>query len=278
MTRKQSNSYQIEYYYRPGRYWSHAELKKYHVELKSIAQDCFKQIPRYQCLTGKRNELSRNVITIARNHAGEAVGFCAAIILQVNERMQVLHLGLTCIKKKARRQGLTHSLTAKLIMRFLFRKSMLKPIWVTNVACVLSSLGNIALHFEKIYPSPYTKAPSVQHVKIAKAIDRHYRDPIAINMDAVFDEDNFVFRDSVDNTVFQKSDKDTRYFHRNLDLTQYYLKRLNFKNGDEVIQVGQVSVFSYPKYLIRMTYLMLIGFTLPPPIRRLKTNLFSRKP
>ncbi len=275
-TKTQSRSCKIDFFYRPGRYWTGLELKTVHQELESIAKDCFRQTPRYQCLTGKRTEFNRNVITIARDKAGEAIGFCSAVILEVNG-MKILHLGLTCVKKKARRTGLTHSLSCKLIMNYLLRTSKFKPIWVTNVACVLSSLGNVALHFENIYPSPYTQTPSVQHLSIARAIDRYHRSPIAINTTAVFDEENFVFRGSVDHTVFQKSEKDTRYFHRDIDLTQFYLKRLNFKTGDEVIQVGRVSLFSYPKYLVRMAALFLKKFT-PPPFEHLKTNLFSRKP
>lgn len=266
----------IEYFYRPGRYWTDQQLNYYHQELEEIAGDCFRQIPRYQSLTGSRSEFERNVITIARNREGEAIGFCSAVILDVDGYKNILHLGLTCVKKKARSMGLTHSLTSKLLMNYLIRTSPFNNIWITNVACVLSSLGNIALHFEDVFPSPSQTHPTPDHINIARAVDEKYRDPIAINADAHFDRKHFIFRGSVDHTVFQKSAKDTRYHHRNSDLTQFYLKLLNFKHGDEVIQVGRISILSYPKYIIKMTFFNVLKAT-AVPIRRVKTAVFSRK-
>lgn len=274
---KKPRTCKIDFFFRPGQTWSTDQLNHYCDELEDIAEDCFRQVPRYQCLCRSRTELERNVITIARDGHGKAVGFCSAVILDIDGYRNVLHLGLTCVKKEARSLGLTHLLTSKLLMNYLIRTSLFRPVWITNVACVLSSLGNIALHFENVFPSPFGKStPSADHIRIAIGLDRLYRSPIAINEASVFDKKHFVFRGSVDNTVFKKSARDIRYHHRNADLTQFYLKRLNFKNGDEVVQVGQISLFSYPKYLIKMTYIGIVKLT-TAPIQRLKTNLFSRK-
>lgn len=274
---RKKTAYTIQFFHRPGRCWSDDELARFNRELNDIAADCFRQVPRYQCLTGNREELKRNVITIARDNRGDAVGFCSAVILEVDGYENILHLGLTCIKKSARSMGLTHRLTSKLVMLYLFKTSFFKAIWITNVACVLSSLGNIALHFENVFPSPFGKAdPSPDHLRIAKAIDEQFRGPVAINPDSVFDERHFVFRGSVDKTVFQKSAKDTRYYHRNPNLTHFYKKRMNFKNGDEVVQVAKIGVFSYPKYKLKKSVMGIIASS-THPIRRMKTAFFSRK-
>lgn len=266
----------VDYFYRPGTTCDDAQLKTLQGELEDIASDCFRQIPVYQCLTGTREELSRTVITIARDENGKALGFCSAVILTVDGHKDILHLGLTCVKNEARRLGLTHLLTSKLLTKYLIKKSPLKKIWITNVACVLSSLGNVALYFENVYPSPFGKSsPSPIHQSIADAIDKNYRDPIAINSDATLDTENFVFRGSVDNTVFQKSAKDTRYYHRNSALTDYYINRLNFKNGDEVLQIGQIGLMSMPKYYAKTTALKLLKTT-QVPLQRLKTALFRQ--
>ncbi|MFH1152990.1 MAG: hypothetical protein V1793_04155 [Pseudomonadota bacterium] len=267
----------IEFFFRPGTWWTDEQLRGYTGELEEIAGDCFMEVPRYQCLTGDRKELSRNVITIARDHANRAIAFCSAVILEVDGFQNILHLGLTCVRKEARGMSLTHRLTSRLIMGYLLRTSILKKIWVTNVACVISSLGNVAMHFENVYPSLYGKTqPSSQHLDIARSVDLQFRIPIAINQDAVFEPETFVFRGSVDGTVFQKSQKDSRYFHRDSDLTFYYSSLMNFKKGDEVLQVGQVGLLSYPKYKLKM-FLSGIRRFIPMPAPFKKGKPLSRK-
>jgi hypothetical protein len=250
---------EIEFLLRPGAWWTDSELDRYHRELEEIAGDCFLEIPRYQCLSGDREELKRNVITIARDSGKRAVAFCSAVILDVEGFPNVLHLGLTCVRKDSRGKGLTHRLTSRLIMGYLARTSLFRKIWITNVACVISSLGNVALHFENIYPSLYGKSrPGKQHLVIARAVDTIHRAPIAIGPDAVFEPETFVFRGSVNGTVFQKSLKDSRYHHRDPDLTLYYADLMNFKKGDEVLQVGQVGqvgLLSYPRYRVKLLVL-----------------------
>nr|NJM03095.1 hypothetical protein [Desulfobacula sp.] len=59
--------FRIEYLYRPGLYWTDQEMACRHAELEAVAGDCFRQVPRYQCLSGARKELERNVITLARD-------------------------------------------------------------------------------------------------------------------------------------------------------------------------------------------------------------------
>lgn len=274
MRKKKNTPCHVDYFYRPGLFWTDEQMAKYQAEFDDIASDCFLQVPQYQCLSGDRNELKRNVITIARDENGKALGFCSAVILEVEGYKNILHLGLTCVKKEARSLGLTHVLTSKLLMKYLFQTSLFKRIWITNVACVLSSLGNVALYFENVFPSPYGKSrPGKKHICIARAVDEQYRLPVAINDDAVLDLENFVFRGSVGNTVFQKSAKDSRYYHRNPELTEFYLNRLNFKNGDEVIQIARIGLLSMPKYYLKLIVLKFIKST-QVPIRRIKAALF----
>ena len=131
-------------------------------------------------------------------------------------------------------------------------ESPLKSVWISNCACVLSSIGNVAKYFEKVYPSPFNQeAPSVNHLFIAKEISDKYRSQIAINETAYFDENKFVFEGSVSDTVFQKNSDDKRFHHRDIGLTNFYKSLLNFDRGDEVLQIGQVSLFTFPKYIIK---------------------------
>ncbi len=242
------NKYSFEFFERPGHFWSDNKLAYYVDELKKVASECFDEIPLYQVLTGQREELKKITLIIARDAQGKAVGFSSSLIIERG----ILHLGLTCVIPSARRGGMTHKLMSKLIVQYMLRNSIFTKLWVTNCACVISSLGNIALNFDNVYPSPFGESrPSEKQLEIAKKINQLYREPIAINADSVFDEKKFVFKQSVKGTVFQKRADDSRYYHREQEVTDYYKNIMNFDEGDEVLQVASISLFSFPKYLIK---------------------------
>ncbi len=164
---------------------------------------------------------------------------------------EILHLGLTCVRPDARGGGLTHKLTSKVIISHLARTSWFAPVWISNVACVLSSLGNVGLYFEDVYPSPFLSKPTDEHVSIAKTIDEKFRWELFIDKEARFDEKKFVFRASVKGNMFQKEEQDRRYRHREEWLNKYYADLMDFKNGDEVLQIGKISFLAFPKHVAR---------------------------
>jgi hypothetical protein len=240
--------YTFDFHDRPGRYWNEDVLLEKVNELRAVASECFDEIPDYQALTGKRDELEKIVLIIARNSKGEAVGFSSSLFIE-NE---ILHLGLTCVRPDSRKGGMTHKLMSKLILNYMIRNGIFTKLWITNCACVISSLGNIALNFDNVYPSPlYEGKPTKKHLKIAEKINKFYREPIAINADAEFDKDKFIFKRSVKDTVFQKSAEDTRYYHRDTQMTDFYKGIMNFEEGDEVLQIATLSLFSFPMYLVK---------------------------
>lgn len=246
------SKYTYEVLFYPGRYMNEASRNKLVEEMLMVASECFCEAPTYQALSGKKEELDRAVICTSRDESGRLMGFCSALALPVDGVGDVLHLGLTCVQPDARGMNLTHHLTSKLILKYLVKESLFKETWISNCACVLSSLGNVAMYFEALYPSPYgVEKPEHQHMTIAKAIDSHYRESIAINDEATFNSEKFVFEGSVDGTVFEKDSNDERYHHRDPAMTQYYQDLLNFERGDEALQIGKVSLLTFPKYVVR---------------------------
>ncbi|MCG3173593.1 MAG: hypothetical protein GMKNLPBB_01792 [Myxococcota bacterium] len=251
-SRKDNPRYSLRFYHRPGLSMSDAERGELVSGLREVAATCFDSIPEYQSLVGTREALSDKVITAAFRPDGTMAGFCSALLMEVEGVGTVLHLGLTCVHVNDRGTSLTHQLTSKLVIGYMLRKRPVGRLWVTNVACVLSSLGNVALNFEDVYPSPfYFGRPTDAHLAIARTISRRYRKDIHISESAALDERNFVFRRSVENSVFQKDSGDRRYHHRNEILNQYYQHILQFGEGDEIVQVGHVSSLSAVMYMAR---------------------------
>jgi len=251
-TKSHGKPHSIEFIYCPGRSWTDDRITALVVELRDVAGTCFGTVPLYQCLTGERSELARNVITLARNAEGRLDGFSSAVIMEVAGVGQVLHIGLTAARPETRSLGLTHRLMSKLILRYMLHRR-LRGTWFTNVSCLLSTLGQFALNFEHVYPAPDgPPSPSDIHRRIARTLDESYRKPIYISADSRFEWETFVFRECSKTTVFRKSADDKRYHHRDQKINDYYLKLLNFENGDELLQVGYLSIMTYLRYLARM--------------------------
>lgn len=250
-----ANQYRIEFLYRPGRYLDDARLGRLVGHLRAVADDALDDAPRYQCLSGERAILAQNVIAVAWTRGAAATddwrcaGFCSALLLDMDEVGEVLHLGLTCVTQADRGARLTHKLTSTVLIRTLLRRP-LDRVWVSNVACVLSSLGNVALHFDDVHPSPFfSRPPSWRHRRIAGQIASRHRAEICISPDAVFDAEHFVMRGSnATDSVFLKGESDVRYHHREAVLNQFYQGLLRFEDGDEVIQVGHASLWGMVQY------------------------------
>jgi hypothetical protein len=249
---EQNDDYRIEYHHRPGRTWDDTTLAANVRGFRRVAATCFDQLPEYQCIRGDRQELCDHVITIARDAEGHVRGFSSAVILPIPGVGDLLHLGLTCVDPDARGASLSHRLNSMLVTRHLIRRALLGRVWVSNVACVLSSLGNVALHFDRVFPSPFVEVPSREHLVIARAFDRHHRPRAFVREDAVFDEESFVFRGSGRGTPFQKEGGDARYHHRDEELNQFYSRLLHFEDGDEILQIGHCDALSALRYAGRM--------------------------
>lgn len=243
---------EISTYNRPGQYMNDADLSVLVNAIQDIAFSCFNELPPYQAMKGTREELSDKLISLARDESGRALGFCSMVFLPVPGVGDVVHLGLTCVSPLARGRRLTHMLVKKAITGYLLKQNPFGKIWISNCASVLSSLGNVAMHFENVYPSPFLKKkPGPDHIKIAKAIDAHFRDKMYVLPDAVLDEERFVFRGSVKDTVFHKQKSDLQYYHRKKYLNRFYTGLMDFNQGDEVLQIGYFRLASVLKYYLR---------------------------
>ena len=242
----------MQFLCRPGRTLGDAELARLTAAVREVASTCFDELPPYQVMLGTRSAFSDKAIALAWSPSGQLVGFCSCVLIEVEGVGEVLHLGLTCVRPDHRGSGLTHKLTAKAVRGYMFRRNPFRKVWFSNCAAVLSSLGNVALHFDEVYPSPFgSPVPGDAHLRIALAIDVRHREGIYIREDAVFDANAFVFRGSVPGTVFEKEEHDRRFHHRRPDMNRWYGARMDFGRGDEVLQVGSISLLTAARHFLR---------------------------
>lgn len=246
----------IDVFFKPGITMDNNELEHFINLISETSETCFDEVPPYQVFKKNRDEMKDKVISVAwkDNSKKQIDGFCSSVLLPVKGIGEVLHLGLTCVRPEARNRGLTHLLTHRVVASQLIKiNPLIGKLWISNCAAVISSLVNVSLFFEKVYPSPFIRnRKRPEHTIIAESINKYYRDKMYINSKAEFDEDNFIFRGSVKDTVFQKDENDARYHHRNKILTGYYKNIMNFEEGDEVLQIGYASTFAAMRHILRI--------------------------
>jgi len=219
------------------------------------------QLPAYQCLvwpdgTPQGASLDNKVIAVARERIqfpskgpGKMLGFNSAVLLPIpGLPSPVLHLGLTCIIPSARSYGLTKSFTTRIITLTFLRLTAAhsQKLWITSLACVVSSLGNVAREFDNVWPSPAhpNGPPSEMHAHIAAYIAQSpkLREEMYIPAGCIYDADKSVFQGSVKGTVFRKERNDERYPHRRRAMHPFSALRIDWARGAEVLEIWNLSL------------------------------------
>ncbi|KAJ6551332.1 hypothetical protein B0H19DRAFT_1157233 [Mycena capillaripes] len=252
----------FRFYNQPGRELPLAEQAHLRNELLEVAKTGLDPVPDYQCLSSRPDALDDKLIVVAytgtdrENEDSEmnpekegspprAAAFTSAMYLDVpGIDHTVLHTGLTIAVPSLQRTGILAQLFAQLFLNVM----PLNPdgMWVTTLAAVLSSLVQSEKVLYKAYPSPQsptqpTPQPLSEHLAIAHAIDERHRKKLLISPAAVWDEDSFVFRGSMDwegAECFKKDVDDARFWHRNSSANGFFRGLMRPEMGDEVLLVG----------------------------------------
>ncbi|KAJ7472362.1 hypothetical protein B0H11DRAFT_2038738 [Mycena galericulata] len=250
----------FRFYNKPGLHLTLAEQTELRRELLEVAQASLNPVPDYQCLSSRPDALDDKLIVVAYADTEDdeenqeptpsqrAVAFTSAIYLDVpSVDHVVMHSGLTVAVPSLRRTGIMAELFAQLFANLMPLHAT--GMWVTTLAALLSSLVQSEKVLYKTHPCPperhgkqkQSPKPLREHLEIACAIDKRYRAELLISPAAVFDEEFFVFRDSVDwdaAVCFQKDVNDVKFWHRDKSANQFFRGLMRAGKGDEVLLVG----------------------------------------
>lgn len=249
MTTLGSHAYSLDVHDRPGTYWPVPKCNELVQELRHFASSILNPLPDYQCLSLAPHVLDDKLLVIIRQkeYPHQIIAFTSSVYLDMPFLKEygvcttVLHCGLTCVSPIARGRNLTIQLTYSAWAHMVQEHP--EGFWLTNVAEVISSLGNFAIYTQHCYPHPSRTEPLEVQVRIAKDISLRHRASMAISPDAVFDPITFVFEGSnFPGSCFRKDTDDRRYHHRNNTETEYFREFLGRNEGNEVLQVGFLSL------------------------------------
>ena len=239
----------------PGRSLSDPELEQLVSQLRIVAG---KTLPAgsltYGIFSGKRERLSRAVVTLIREEAsGRPIAFNALSVMPVEldgEPIEVTHLGLVMVDPDVQGQGLSWVLYG-LTTLVLFMRGGLRAKWISNVTQVPAVCGMVSDTFSDVFPSPRASArQSFAHLQLARGIMRQHRGVFGVGEEAGFDEARFVITDAyTGGSDALKKSFDAAPKHRDEQANAFCARELDYARGDDLLQIGRVNLTAARRYL-----------------------------
>jgi hypothetical protein len=203
-----------------------------------------------------RRRLDRAIITVLyEKKTRRPVAFNALQFMPVTLRgreEEVLHLGLAIVTPDFRGKSLSWALYGLTVMLAFFHRQ-LRPMWISSVSQVPSVVGLVADGFANVYPSPRPGTRrSYAHLVIARQIMKQHRAVFGVAEDAGFDANRFVITDAyTGGSDHLKKTFDDAMKHRDETVNEFCRRDLDYRRGDDFLQIGQYNLFASKRYLLR---------------------------
>jgi hypothetical protein len=240
---------------RPGLWMSKERLDELRGSLRAIASRTLSgEELNYGIFSDDPSRLENTLVTLvtdARDGAPIAFNALPIIELELDGRpLNLIHLGLVMVDPEQRSKGLSWVLYG-LTCFLLFIRNQGRPIWLSNVTQVPAIVGMVSETFSDVYPNPATDNPrKFRHLVLARQIMRAHRHVFGVGPEADFDEQAFVIRNAYtggsDNLkkTFEQAQK-----HRKPVFNEFCERVLDYKRGDDVIQIGRLDLAAAGRYL-----------------------------
>ena len=240
---------------RPGLWMEDKELAKLREDLTKIATTTLaSDMLDYGVFSKTSDALERSIVTVVYEKETQkpiAFNALALIDFELGEKpINVLHLGLVMIDPDARSQGLSWVLYG-LTCVFLFLRNQLRPIWVSNVTQVPAVVGMVGDTFSETYPNPESgNRRTLTHLLIARKIMAEHRHIFGVGDEAEFDEERFIIKNAYtggSDNLKKTFDQATK--HRDEKYNNFCEEELDYKRGDDVIQLGKIDLNATRRFL-----------------------------
>jgi hypothetical protein len=241
---------------RPGLWMGRAALDQLLADVRQVVKTVVPSGLDYGVPSGDKRRLDNAILSILYDQASrKPIAFNAYSFLDVEvhgRRVDVLHLGLIMVDPAFQAQGYTWVVVG-LPCLLVFLRSGMSPVWITSVTQVPAIVGKVAEAFADVYPSPSGKLRrSFAHLTIARQVMETHREAFGVGPQAQFDEDAFIIRDAYisGSDALRKSYEETTK-HRDNVVNEMCRDRLDYRRGDDFLQVGVINFACACDYLLR---------------------------
>lgn len=239
-------SFTYEMYDRPGTWMTEAQLEALQTRLVTVAVDRLGTRPTYGIFADARH-LDNKLITIC-SRDGRDLCFSAMVHLGTYAKRPVIHLGsvYSLQGQKGQMQLLYVWNNLHLLAHNLFR-----PIYITSMTHTPRIFGAVQEAYGKVYPRAGAGdgRPEPFHEDIRDMLMETYLKEFSLAAPPAID-DRFVIkgmRRMADGTLLIPDTRDTVPKHRKTVYNDFCLERLDYANGDDILQVGVLRAWDLVK-------------------------------
>jgi len=251
---RSGRDYRVRIVERPGAWMAPAELEALSTQLRVVAAKTIPGVLRYGVFSGDAERLAQSIITLVTDRAGRPVAFNALAVMEVDippRPVEVLHLGLVMVDPDVRSRSLSWVLYGLTCFLIFFRRQF-RPVWISNVTQVPAVVGMVSGMFSDVWPGPGAGRRSLTQLMLARRIMADHRHVFGVGPEAGFDEDRFV----ITNAYTGGSDDLKKTFdaapkHRDPAVNAFCEAQLDYRRGDDVIQLGLMDMAAIRRYLLR---------------------------
>lgn len=240
---------------RPGHWMDEAELAALTTDLRTIAAKTLDDgALTYGVFSGDRERMRNTIVTLVKSRDGTPIAFNALAIMTLDtqsEPCDVLHLGLVMVDPDQRSGGLSWVLYG-LTCFLLFVRNQFRPLWISNVTQVPAVVGMVSEMFSQVWPKPDGDRRTLNHVLMARRIMAGHRDVFGVGEDAEFDETRFVITNAyTGGSDDLKKTWESAPKHRVEAYNDFCATELDYRRGDDVLQLGRMDLAAFRRYLTR---------------------------
>jgi hypothetical protein len=243
---------------RPGLALSADDLAGLCADLRQVARAVLPEGDlEYGVLGGDRERLESAVITLIYDaKTGAPVAFNALSLMDVSlagHPVEILHLGLVMVDPALRGKGLSELLYG-LTCVLLFLRRQCRPLRLSNVTQVPAVFGMVSETFDQVFPTPERSSdPGFVHRSLARQIMARHRHVFGVGPEAGFDEERSVILDSYTggSDDLKKTFADAPK-HRQAVYNTMCERELDYRRGDDFLQIGQLNMEAAGRYLARV--------------------------
>ncbi len=250
---------------RPGLWMTDAELADLSSRLRRIAARTLDEgTLTYGVFSGDAARMRESIVTLVSRRDGSGDGtpiaFNALAVMDIDtapEPTEVLHLGLVMVDPDERSKSLSWVLYGLTCFLIFFRHQF-RPVWISNVTQVPAVVGMVTTMFSDIWPAPAGTSPggagrrTLTHVLLARRIMARHRHVFGVGPEAGFDEVRFVITDAyTGGSDDLRKTWDQAPKHRDERFNAFCAGALDYRRGDDLIQLGRMDLPAIRRYLAR---------------------------
>lgn len=230
----------------PLSWMRHDQIKALQERLKRIAEQKIGYVPEFSFFVNEAWFKNKVVIICRDKNENRDSSFGVINFIGKYKNRQVVHGGP--IFSIDENKGLIKLIYVFGIMYLFLNEKILTKLYLTGLTHVPKFFGIFVSNFKKVFPNMDPKAkPEKIHLDIKDMLLKAYMKEWNMKKAPVVD-DHFIikgFRKQKDGRILYDVTKESVPRHRDKEINDRFISMIDYKNGDEILQVCEIPLFTF---------------------------------